>query len=51
MLKPNLASHAPSVSMIILIVGIDILIEHRMEEIKRTRLSIIPSRHKRDLRK
>jgi hypothetical protein len=50
-LSPRLASHAPNVSMIILIDGIIIWDENIDIGIKSTRVSIIPSKHSNDIRR
>jgi len=48
-LNPNLASHAPNVSIIILIVGIIILFMLSKVGISSTSLNIMASRHNRDI--
>lgn len=50
-LSPSLASHAPNVSIMILIVGRVIDVWHKIMGINNTVGSIIPSKHKRDIRK
>jgi len=50
-LRPSLASQAPNVSMIILKDGIGTDKLYKIIGIRRTILSIIPSRHRRDIRK
>jgi hypothetical protein len=48
-LNPNLASHAPKVSIIILIVGINMLFRCNEVGISKTSLNIIASRHSKDI--
>lgn len=48
-LKPSLASHAPNDSKIILIVGRLIWVIYINEGMNSTRLSIIPSKHNKDI--
>ena len=50
-LNPKLASHAPKVSIIILITGSDILDINISEGMNKTSLSIIPSKHNKDIRR
>lgn len=50
-LKPNLASHAPNVNRIILMVGRGNCIIYIIDGINRTKLNIIPSKHSNDIRK
>lgn len=48
-LRPSLASQAPSVKRIILIVGIGIMFMYSIIGINNTRLSIIPSKQSKDI--
>jgi hypothetical protein len=50
-LNPNLASHAPKVSIIILIVGMIILFSYIRRGIYITNDSIMPSKHNNDIKK
>lgn len=50
-LRPNLASHAPNVNIMILSVGIAISDMYRTVGTNSTRVSIMPSRHRSAIRR
>lgn len=50
-LNPKLASHAPNVNKIMLMVGRGSCIIYIIDGINRTRLNIIPSKHSSDIKK